>query len=195
MIETFYGGLEFLSETLMYFGPIGAMIPIIVEALLPVLPLGFFVTLNMYTFGNLFGIILSWIATIIGCLLSYYVFIVLKKKILMKVLKEKSKMKLLKMEDHFSNIKFSKLVLLMSLPFIPSFLINVASGFSKIKITKFFCALVIGKIFIIIFWGFIGKTFIDSIQNIRTMITLGVMLVVAYLLSKLVEKKTKIDVR
>ena len=58
---------------------------------------------------------------------------------------------------------------------------------------KFFLGLLVGKIFTIIFWGYIGKTFIESLTDIKALIYIGVTLVVAFIISKIVTKKFGIE--
>ena len=55
-------------------GRLGAFIGcflILIESIVPVLPLMVFITINFLVFGNLVGFILSWIFTILGCIILY----------------------------------------------------------------------------------------------------------------------------
>ena len=58
---------------------------------------------------------------------------------------------------------------------------------------EFFLGLLVGKIFTIIFWGYIGKTFIESLTDIKALIYIGVTVVVAFIISKIVTKKFGIE--
>lgn len=58
---------------------------------------------------------------------------------------------------------------------------------------KFITALLIGKVFTVIFWGYIGKSFIESLTDIGSIIFIVVALVVAYIISKIVSKKMNIE--
>ena len=91
------------------------------------------------------------------------------------------------------NISLSNLVLIVALPFSPAFLINIACGLSKTDIKKFLTAIAIGKLSIIYFWGFISKSLLESITDIKTLITVLVMLILSYAISKLINKKLKIE--
>ena len=42
------------------------------------------------------------------------------------------------------------------------------------------------------FWGYIGTSLLDSLTDINILFKIGFMLVIAYFVSKLVEKKLKI---
>ena len=60
------------TDILVSFGPIAGIILIIIESMIPVLPLAVFITLNMVSFGPIFGFLISWLATITGCMISLY---------------------------------------------------------------------------------------------------------------------------
>ena len=90
-------------------------------------------------------------------------------------------------------ISFSNLVLIIALPFSPAFLINIACGLSKTDFKKFITAILIGKLSIIYFWGFVSKSLLESITDIKTLIIIGILLIVSYALSKIVNKKLKFE--
>jgi uncharacterized membrane protein YdjX (TVP38/TMEM64 family) len=58
---------------------------------------------------------------------------------------------------------------------------------------KFLAAIIIGKIFMLIFWGYVSKSFIESMTDINTIIIISLMLIVAYVISKIVSKKVDLD--
>ena len=47
---------------------------IILESMIPILPLALFIAINMIVFGNVLGFFISWLATIIGCSISFWIF-------------------------------------------------------------------------------------------------------------------------
>lgn len=180
-----------IIEYLQIYGmPFGFLL-IVLESIIPALPLGVFVAFNMMAFGTVFGFILSWSATIIGCILSYLLFY----KVVGKYLKNKLKKigKYNKLIKRISKIKFTTLVLVIALPFSPAFAINIAAGISKINFKKFVVALLIGKVSIVYFWGYIGKSLLESITDFNTLITIAIMLLLSYVISKVINKKFKIE--
>ena len=176
---------------LQLFGIVGGFFLILLESIIPALPLGVFVALNMIAFGNVAGFIISWTATICGCLLSYLLFNKIISKHLLKKIKKNEKYK--RLITKIKRIKLSTLVIIIALPFSPAFAINIAAGIANVDLKKFFVALLIGKISIIYFWGHISKSLLESITDINTLITIIIMLLLSYILTKLVNKKLKIE--
>ena len=89
-------------------------------------------------------------------------------------------------------MRLSHLVILIALPFTPAFLINIAAGLSKIKAEKFFLSIIIGKLVMVYFWGYIGTSIIESLTDITILIRVVILLTVTYLISRMVEKKWKV---
>ena len=170
-------------------GPITGFLLILLESFIPALPLGVFVALNINAFGFFFGIIISWSATCLGCFLSYLLFYYLSNNFIDKFLNSNLKKKVRQGTSKFKKIPLQNLVLIITLPFTPAFLVNILAGVSKIKFEKFLVSIIIGKLFMVIFWGYIGKSFIESMTDIKTIIFIALTLVVSYIVSKIIGKK------
>lgn len=181
------------TDILVRLGPIAGILMIMMESILPILPLSVFITLNMVSFGQVFGFLISWLSTIMGCMLSFTLFRNFFQKKLYRFIKKKEQKKLSNIMRVISNISFSNLVILIAIPFSPAFLINIAAGLSKIKVEKFFLAIIIGKIVMVYFWGYIGTTLLESLTDITILIKIGIALILAFVVSKVVEKKLKIS--
>ena len=166
---------------------------VFIECLIPMLPLGVFVALNVNAFGPIIGIGISWIATTLGSFLVYMLFTFLEKKFVNKFVNKKTVNRIMKAIKKFKKITFPELVLLITLPFTPSCFINIISGLARVPKKKFFLAIFIGKIFTVIFWGYIGKSFIESMHDIKSIIFILIALLVAYIISKIVSKKMNIE--
>lgn len=178
-------------STLSFLGPIAGIFLILVESILPVLPLSVFITLNIITFGNTFGFLISWLATIIGCTLSFFLFRYFRDK-LYKFLGKKKQESIQKWLKSLSTIPFTSLTIIMAIPFTPAFFINIAAGLSKMKYKKFFASLLIGKMIMIYFWGYIGTSLLDSLTDVTVLVRIIVLLLITYGLSKIIEKKFKV---
>jgi len=190
IIDTF---ITHSTEILVSLGPIAGIIMIIVESILPILPLSVFITLNIASFGTFFGFLISWLATIVGCMLSFTLFRYFFRDKLYRFIKKKEQPKLNNIMKTISNINFSNLVILIAIPFSPAFLINIAGGLSKIKTEKFFTAIIIGKLVMVYFWVYIGKTLLESLTDVTVLLKIGISLLLAFIISKVVEKKLKIS--
>lgn len=188
IIDTFVNNIVVY---LQQFGiPFGCFI-VILESVVPALPLGVFIAFNMMAFGILVGFTISWLSTILGCIMAYTFFSKVASNKLERFLKKHPQ--IMKFKDAFKNISFSNLVLIVALPFSPAFLINAACGLSKMKFKKFISAIVIGKISIIYFWGFISKSLLESVTDLKTIISVVALLLISFIISKLVNKKLKIE--
>ncbi len=173
------------------WGPILACFLLMLEALFPILPLVVFVSVNFLIFGNIFGLIISLFFTIIGCLLVYLLFKQKLKKSFDHKLKDKKYIK--SIMDGFDHMSFSTLVVLIANPFLPGFIFNIGAGLSKISFRKFFAALIIGKTFLVYFSGFVGTSLVESLVEPWVLIRTILILLIAYLVSYIVNKKLKID--
>lgn len=174
-------------------GFIGAFIGcflILIESMVPVLPLVAFITINFLVFGNLLGFVLSWIFTILGCLLSYFIF---KKGFGNKFEKlTNNKETLRKYKRLFKNITLGQLVLILAMPFTPAFIVNIAAGLVKMDFKKYLVALLIGKISLIYFLGYVGTSFIESFKNPVILIKIVLLLIISYVVTVIINKALKI---
>ena len=166
---------------------------ILIESIIPILPLSVFITLLFYKFGPLIGFIISYVFTILGCLLSYKIFNSKLRLKLQNYINKKEKEKLNKLIKTIRKIKFENLCLLIALPFTPAFLINIAAGLSNMNKKKYFFALLIGKTFLVIVWGFIGTGLIKSFKNPINLVYIIILLSVCFIVSKLVQRREGIE--
>ena len=174
------------------WGPIVGCFFILIESMIPVLPLFVFITLNFLAFGNIFGFIISWIFTCIGCFISFLLFRCKVQTWLFKRIKKKGIISEHTI-DVITNLKFEELTTIIAIPFTPAFLVNIAAGLSKMSYKKFLGALLIGKVFLVYFWGFVGVSLIDSIKNPIYLVRVLVLMAIAYILSRIISRKFKIE--
>ena len=183
--------IEIILNNMGIYGPILGCLLICVESILPFLPLSAFITLNFLAFGNIVGFIISWIFTIVGCMLSFTLF---RKKVKGWVdKKRKDKKRLEKIMQVLERISFAKLVVIMAIPFTPAFLINIAAGLTKMSYKRFLFALMLGKIFLVYFWGYIGTSLIDSLRNHIILLRIVIICLIVYVISLFINKKFRLD--
>lgn len=185
--------VEYSTEVISNGGILFGMLLIMIESFIPVLPLSVFIALNTHTFGLLPGILMSWVSTCIGCYISYLIFYYVSNNIIYKYLSKKTRNKIDKAVDKFQNISLANLTVIITLPFTPAFLINILAGVSGMSKKKYIVALLIGKIFMVSFWGYIGKSFVESMTDISAIIVMSIMIIIAYALSKLIGKNANIE--
>lgn len=191
LFNSFYIFVMNTIDALGVYGPLLGCVFIILESILPPLPLFVFITLNFVAYGKLVGFIISWICTCIGCFLSYFL---VKKFLRNWVLKKIKNVDLLtKWMSYIENLSLSKVTVILAVPFTPAFMVNIAAGICNMDFKKFSIAILISKIFLVYFWGVVGTGLLESLHNPRSIITVIVMMVVAYLVSLIIKKVFKID--
>ena len=185
---------DFIINLITTTGSLGMMLDcllIVSESIIPALPLGLFITVLCVNYGYVIGFLISWIFTIIGCMISYYLFQTIFKGIVdRKLRKYEFANKLLTMIDKMS---FSNLVLLISLPITPAFLVNIVAGVSNMKVNKFLPALMIGKISLVAVWGYVGTSLIEGLKNPMILIKVGIIIIIMFIISKIINKKLNLD--
>ena len=195
MEATIHNLLEAIQNFAVHSNPlIGIMLGvglIILESMIPVLPLALFIAMNTILFGNFWGFIISWVSTICGCMLSFYIFRKGISSFLYKKLPEDGH--ILQFMRRITEIPFADLVVITAMPFTPAFSVNIAGGLSKINPRKFLAAIIIGKLPMFYFWGFIGTTFLESLGDPIILIRIAVMLLILYIISKIVSKKFNLE--
>ena len=158
--------IEILVEFISSSGALGVVIAcalMSIESIFPMIPLALLITVNMLVMGKVYGFLVSLFFTIIGCIASYLIF---KKGFGNKFERLTENKELLnKYRKIFKNISTGKLVLVVAMPFTPAFVVNIVAGLVKMDFKKYFIALVIGKISMVYFWGFVGTSLIDSLNN------------------------------
>ena len=193
----FFGQINnYLNDFLMNAGmlaPILSCILIFLEGILAFLPLFVFITINFLTMGPILGCILSWIFTILGGFTTFYFCRSKISNYFTKKIKNRKRTK--KFMNMVSKLKFVQILLLIAIPFTPSFFVNVGAGLSKISVRKYLYALLLGKIFIVIFWGFVGTSLLECLTNPMALIKVGILVLVAYILGVIVNKKFDLDKR
>ena len=101
---------------------------------------------------------------------------------------------LLKKYKHlFKNISTGKLLLIIAMPFTPAFVVNIVAGLTKMDFKKYLTALIIGKISMVYFWGFIGSSFIESINNPIILLQIVLVMSITYLIYFVLRKVLKLE--
>lgn len=184
---------ELINNLLNLLGSWGALLGcvfILFESIIPMLPLSLFITLNFMTFGSIIGFIISWIFTVLGCMMSYYLFKSAVSEKRLSKFKENNTLK--KVINVIENMNFTSLVTLIAIPFTPAFAINIAAGICRVPKKKFLLALMLGKISLVYFWGYVGVSLIEALKNPLILIKIAVLVLIVYIISLVLSKKLKV---
>ena len=185
--------IDFSTNFISTGGIVFVFFLVFIECLIPILPLSVFIALNVNAFGLFVGVLISWIATCLGSYVCYSFFYAIEKRVSKRIIGKRYLEKVNDKISHFKNISFTKLVLIITLPFTPSFFINLICGYTKISKEKYIIALLIGKVFSVTFWGYIGKTLIESLTDVKALIYVFITLIVAYVISKIINKVLNVE--
>lgn len=175
------------------WGLIGGFFLILLESIIPALPLGVFIGMNMLAFGNVTGFFLSYFSTIIGCMVSFSVFKYVVKDLVLRILNNKTIEKVEVYMEKIKKLDFNCLVILIALPITPASLINMAAGLAKMDSKKYLLALLIGKLAIVYFWGYIGSSILKDIKNPQVILKMIILVLITYIISKIIEKIIKVE--
>ena len=191
VFSNFYNFIMNTIDAMGVYGPLLGSLFIVLESIIPPLPLFVFITINFLAFGYVMGFIISWVCTIIGCVISYF----LVKKLLRNfVVKKIKNIDLLNRCMHYiENMSLTKITVILAIPFTPAFMMNIAAGLVNMNFKKFFIAILISKIFLVYFWGFVGTSLVESFQNPSSLITVVVMMLLAYGMSLIIKKVFKVN--
>lgn len=191
LFNSFYNIVMNAIDALGVYGPLLGCVFIVLESIIPPLPLFVFITINFIAFGKLIGFIVSWICTCIGCFISYYL---VKRYLRNWVVKKIKNVDLLtKCMNYIENLSLTKVTVILSIPFTPAFLMNIAAGLVNMNSKKFVISILISKIFLVYFWGVVGTGLIESFRHPESIITVIIMVIIAFVVSAIVRKVFKIN--
>ncbi len=188
---------EYYNELVQFytdkFGIIGGFILSFIENIFPPLPIFAIVIVNVSSFGILIGFLISFVGHFLGAYVVFIFFRVVLKPRLLKKLKKDSK--ILKFERWFSNRSFPALLVILSLPFFPYFLINIAAALSEMSKRMYMIALFVGNFLMILYLSVVGQVTSTALasKNYYALIYPILLIVVAYVIGKIFEKKVRLE--
>ncbi|WP_257349256.1 TVP38/TMEM64 family protein [Pseudalkalibacillus decolorationis] len=168
-------------------GPLPGILLPMLEALFPILPLFLFVAGNAAAYGFFWGVLFSWIGTVLGSVIVFHIVRRFGQQRFMRfIAKHQKTQSLLTWVERKG---FGFLFLLYCFPFTPSALINVVSGLSKINTLTYMLAVGLGKLVMVFFISYIGHDFFSIIREPLKMIFIGSGIVALWLVGKILERK------
>ena len=179
--------IEGFIEYTRSFGPvmpIAVFLITVIQAIIPVIPFVILCSANAIIFGIPTGFLLTWVGTLTGASLTFFV----SRKLGYEWVARKYRGSNLKNIERMNGAQGFLLILsLRLLPYFPAPLINVSAGVSRISFLWFLLASAIGKLPFIFVYIYLGYNLLHS-KNY----TLGAVVMIALLLVPyLIVRKTK----
>ncbi|GAB3064629.1 TVP38/TMEM64 family protein [Salinicoccus sesuvii] len=179
-------GLKLLFEDFESLGIIVGFLLVLGEAFLPFLPLFAIVIINLNSYGIILGFLTSYSGTVLG---SYLVFLIVRYFFRGPAQRYIAKHeKLSKMLNFIEQRGVVFLVILISLPFTPSSVVNVIAALSNLRKSVYLFILVVAKAIMILLMSVVGYD-ITSFFTSPLQLTISIVfLVLLYFFSKWYQK-------
>lgn len=162
---------------------------VVLETFVPILPLVAIVGANAFVLGLWLGFFMSWFGSVLG---STVLFLLSSKFSHTKVFKKFSGHKVDRVTRWIQKQGFNMIFIAYLCPFIPDFLVTVASGISDMKLTNFLPGMVLGKFIMFILISYVGNDAYNFFTN-PTKVFLLVLLVASFwILGNKINKKINI---
>ena len=167
-----------------------------IEAVIPTLPLGAIVAINLGAmstiFGSTFGTILTVIFSLLGSFLGMFmVFLIIRKTLAMKFA---HKVESNEMGRKFLNIahgtNLGMMMVFLANPFMPSSILNYALSFTKIKTGTYVWLNLISRAIIMLFLVMLGSLF-DIQNNPLNVVWISLAYLLVFVVIFLIKKLTK----
>ncbi|MGN7763556.1 TVP38/TMEM64 family protein [Paenibacillus sp. 22594] len=162
MTETINAWIDWLLQTLGLSGPyiLFVTIPLaVLQSLFGFFPLAILIVLHVSVFNVIGGMVISWLACNLGAILTYFLF----RRFLFDWFDRKWRSKLKrydKWQRYLDRYGIWTLVLLRTVPVVPSNIINFMSAVSPIKVPAFIWGTVLGNLSYIWLFGTISSTLV-----------------------------------
>jgi uncharacterized membrane protein YdjX (TVP38/TMEM64 family) len=185
--DTFDDYIMELLDTYESLGPLPGILLPLIEAFLPFLPLIVFVIGNAMAYGLIKGFLYSWIGSVIGAMLVFFIIRRLGQKKFFTFIRNHKQVK--KVMQWFERHGFGPLFLLMCFPFSPSAIINLVAGLSRISFQQFLLAVIMGKSVMIFTIAFVGDSITSFAEHPVKTVIVGICIVLFWIVGKIIEKR------
>ncbi|GBF12412.1 TVP38/TMEM64 family protein [Tepidibacillus infernus] len=191
-----HGNLNALVKHLKSYGWLAILISIIIviiQTFFPFIPFVLLAGANALVFGLWHGYWISWMAAVIGAIVSFLFARYLAQDYAMK---QASKYKLLdKLNLHIKKNGFFIFLLARVIPVIPSSAVNFIGGISPLSFRQFFWSTVVGKLPIVFLETLMGHDMVYFKQHPKRLMIVVIIFTllvwIGYLLNKRLTLKGK----
>lgn len=162
---------------------------VILETFLPILPLVAIVGANAFVLGLWLGFFMSWIGSVIG---STMLFMLTRQFSHTKIFKKILGRKFYKANRWIQRQGFNTIFIAYLCPFIPDFLVTVASGISDMKIVNFLPGMILGKFIMFILISYVGNDIYNFFASPIKVLILTLLVISFWILGNKINKKLNI---
>jgi len=163
------------------------------SSVFPILPYAVIMPFLFQYFGLPLGFVIAWVLTCLGCFTAYKIVKITNDRLLKIKIIKKHELLLTKWMMIVKSSSLEQFVLMLSIPFIPAFMMNIVSAVSGMSRRKYIVGILIGKAFLLVFWGFIGVSLVESFENPNNLLLIIILLGFAFIISKLVRNRYGIE--
>ncbi len=164
------------------------------ETFIPVIPLMALILANVFILGMWIGFLVSWLGSSTGSMLLYYLAAKFSKISFFKKYKEKEHTR--KIIKWIKKQGFSMIFISYVCPFIPDFLITIASGFAGVDVKTFGLGMVIGKFVMFLLISYVGEDISEFFDNPIKIIVFILAICISWIIGKNVNNKIhRVDIR
>ena len=158
---------------------------VLIESLLPILPLIAIVTANAALFGMYPGLIISWIGSTSGTICLFFLIKKISNNRLVNLVKNEKVEKAI----HWIEEKgFILLFLAYACPFLPACVVTISQGLAKRDSSVFISAVLTGKLVMFFIISYIGKDIVGFITNPLKVLLLLIITFIAWKLGTKLNK-------
>ncbi len=154
--------LYYVSQDYWILTMLVGLLTCFIESFIPVLPLIGIVTGNAIILGLFKGMIISWIGSSLGTIGLFLLIKIFKNNIHIKKLKNKRVNKII---NWINRQEFKLFFISYCCPFIPGFLVTIASALSDRDIKSFVPAMLSGKFVMFLVISYPASDIINFVKN------------------------------
>lgn len=144
---------------------------------------------NAVVFGLFWGTIISWAGEVIGSVLAFALYRYFGRSTVEEL--ERSRAYLKKIDEIGTDRGFGIILVLRILPLMPSGIINLLAGLSKMSFAAFFTATALGKLPSLVVETLVGHDLFSWRENSLRLVLVLTIIAALYLVYRLVTKRGK----
>ena len=164
-----------------------AFMSIVLETFFPILPLLAIVMTNSFVLGMWLGFLVSWIGSSIASVILY---LIANKCSEIKILnKYKNSQKIEKIINWIKKQGFNTIFISYACPFIPDFLVTVASGFTSVNIKDFTLGMISGKFVMFLLISYVGEDITELLTSPIKIIVLSFAIMISWVVGQIINRK------